>query len=343
MLPFSSVILWSAVLYILFSPLYKKILQRMNKTKKLYEIKRHALAGFFALGTIAIMGGILFFIGFQLVGQGRIFLEQSKEFIANNPFFFTNTELGTSIASMVEKISLGTIDMTSLDIKSEAILFVSTYSENIISITRSLLKNIGSFFLSLTFMSFALYFFYVDGAYLANVVTNAIPIDHKKTKTLFRKFSDVTTNLFKGFFLVAFYQALAAFIIFLIFRVQGALLFSVLILFSSFIPLVGTALIWFPLGVSLLVTHGAALGITFMVLCAVFISFMDNFLRPFFLKDRIKIHPLLIFFSILGGIQVFGLNGILLGPIIIILFFTVVDITLEEDHSQERKTVESAG
>jgi predicted PurR-regulated permease PerM len=68
-----------------------------------------------------------------------------------------------------------------------------------------------------------------------------------------------------------------------------------------------------------------------MILCAFFISFLDNFLRPFFLKDRIKIHPLLIFFSILGGLQVFGFNGILLGPIVVILFFTIVDILLEDD------------
>jgi predicted PurR-regulated permease PerM len=50
-----------------------------------------------------------------------------------------------------------------------------------------------------------------------------------------------------------------------------------------------------------------------------------------FLKDRIKIHPLLIFFSIIGGLQVFGFNGIILGPLVVILFFTIVDIALEED------------
>jgi len=53
-------------------------------------------------------------------------------------------------------------------------------------------------------------------------------------------------------------------------------------------------------------------------------------LRPFFLKDRIKVHPLVIFFAILGGISVFGLNGLLLGPIIVILFFSVLDMIVGE-------------
>ncbi len=329
-LPFASVILWSSVFYILFSPLYMAILRRMNSTKKLYEIKRHLLAGFFALGTMAFMVGVFFFIGFQLIGQGRIFLEQSQSFVSANPNFFSKTELGMTIASLVHKISLGTVDISTMDIKAEVLNFLAMYADNIGSMTGTLLRNIGGFFLSLAFMSFTLYFFYIDGSYLARVVINAIPIDQKNTKQLIMKFRDVTTNLFMGFFLVAFYQASVAFIIFFLFKVDGSLLFSVLILFSTFIPIFGCALIWFPIGASLLVTRGTATGLSFMILCAVFISFLDNFLRPFFLRNRIKIHPLLIFFSILGGIQVFGFNGILLGPVIIILFFTIVDIAHEE-------------
>jgi len=330
-LPFSSVILWSSVFYIVFSPLYAAILRRMNSKKKLYEIKRHLLAGSFALGTMAIMVGIFVFIGFQLIGQGRLFLVQAQDFVAANPHFFSRTELGMTIASLVHKVSLGTVDISTMDIKAEVLKFLATYADNIGGMTRNLLKDIGGFLLSLAFMSFTLYFFYIDGSYLAHVLVTAIPIDQKSTKKLIMKFRDVTTNLFMGFFLVAFYQAAAAFVILFLFRVDGSLLFSVLILFSSFIPIFGTALIWFPIGVTLLLTRGMAAGISFLILCAIFISFLDNFLRPFFLKDRIKIHPLLIFFSILGGLQVFGFNGILLGPVIIILFFTIVDIALEDE------------
>ncbi|HQL34073.1 MAG TPA: AI-2E family transporter, partial [Treponemataceae bacterium] len=178
---------------------------------------------------------------------------------------------------------------------------------------------------------FALYFFYLDAHYLANLFISAIPIDSKSTKQLLNKFRDVTKNLFMGFFMVAFYQAIAAFVIFSIFKIQGALLFSFLILFSSFVPMVGCALIWAPLTVTVFLSQGLGIAIAFAVFCSFFISFMDNFLRPLFLKDRIKIHPLLIFFSILGGLNVFGFNGILLGPLVIILFFTIVDIALEED------------
>jgi predicted PurR-regulated permease PerM len=330
-LPYATVLLWTAVSYILVSPAYLMILRKMDKRKKFYEVKRHFLAGLFAVGTVLLLGGVFFFIVFQLIGQGRIFLTAIQKFLEVNPYFFANTDTGTTIAGLVNRVSLGTVDLSTMDIKAQVLSFVSQYSATIALVTRNLVADIGRFLLSLAFICFALYFFYLDGAYLANLFISAIPIDRASTRRLLHKFHDVTTNLFMGFFLVAFYQAIAAFVIFSSFRVQGSLLFSVLILFSSFIPMVGCALVWLPIGISLIATRGLVTGLVFMALCAVFISFLDNFLRPMFLKDRIKIHPLLIFFSIIGGLQVFGFNGIILGPLVVILFFTIVDIALEED------------
>jgi predicted PurR-regulated permease PerM len=337
-LPYLSVLLWSAVCYILLSPLHSRLLRHMNPGKKLFEIKRYFLAGVFSVGTVLIMAGIFFFIGFQLIGQGKHFLEAAKRFVEANPFFFQNTEAGTTIASAVKQISLGTVDISTIDLKTEMITFLSSSSETVVTLSRSILKNVGNFLLSLAFICFSLYFFYLDGAYLARLVIKAMPIDPKSSRRLLVKFRDVTKNLFMGFFLVAFYQAIAAFVIFSLFRIEGALLFSVMILFCSFIPMIGCAMIWAPLGMSVIISSGPVAGTAFLVLCAVFVSFLDNFLRPFFLKDRVKIHPLLIFFSIMGGLRVFGFNGILLGPLIIILFFTIVDIALEEENSVPSET-----
>lgn len=330
-LPYSSVLLWAAVFYILISPLYNAILRRMRPASRLYEIKRHFLAGLFALGTVVLMAGAFLFIAFQIIGQGREFVEGAMSYVERNPDFFRTNPAGLTIARTIKDISLNNVDMTTLDFKAQIVSFLSSYSATIMATTRDLAKNLGSFLISLVFIAFTLYFFYLDAAYLARVVVTAIPIEQKSTKRLLDKFREVTRNLFMGFFLVAFYQAVAAFVIFSIFRINGSLLFAALVLFASFIPMVGTALVWIPLGFSILVTGNIAGGTVFMVLCAFFIAFLDNFLRPLFLKDRIKIHPLLIFFSILGGLSAFGFNGIVLGPLIIIFFFTIMDIALEEE------------
>lgn len=335
-LPFSGVILWSAFLYILMSPLYIRLLKRLNAAGKFYELKRHLLAGVFALMTVIIVTGALVFLGFKLIGQISHFIEDIKFFVNGNPDFFRTSETGIKIAETVRRLSLGAVDVSNMDIKKELLSLIAKYSNTLVSLTRSLASDVSGFVMSLAFLSFSLFFFYADGVYLARVFVRAIPIETKNTKMLLKKFREVTKSLFLGFFLVAFYQSVAAFAIFKIFDVSGALLFSVLILFSSFVPIFGCALVWFPIGLSLLVARGVVPGVLFMSVCAVFISFLDNFLRPFFLRDRIKIHPLLIFFSILGGLQVFGVNGILLGPIVVILFFTIIDVMLE-DESQAPK------
>ncbi|HPM06870.1 MAG TPA: AI-2E family transporter, partial [Treponemataceae bacterium] len=193
------------------------------------------------------------------------------------------------------------------------------------------------------------YFFYLDGAYLFSLLIKVIPINPKHMDTLAKKFSETIRGLLSGYFLVALYQGIIAFILMKIFGIKAALLFSVLLMFSSFIPLFGAGLIWFPLGIILLFTDSVIKGILFLVLSAFFISFLDNFLRPFFLQDRIKVHPLLIFFAILGGLKIFGLNGLILGPTVIILFFAVLDMLVsfdeenfvEENHNpREKNTIE---
>jgi predicted PurR-regulated permease PerM len=94
--------------------------------------------------------------------------------------------------------------------------------------------------------------------------------------------------------------------------------------------MLGGALVWLPLGIVRIVSGDLVGGIIFTAVSALFISLLDNFIRPIFLQDRIQLHPLIIFFAILGGLYNFGFNGLILGPIVVILFLTVLDLFLTE-------------
>ncbi len=324
--PFFSVILWSVFLYVIISPLQRRILTRMDSAKRFYEAKRHLLAAGFAGGTVIIIIVPLFFIGFILIQQLLHFLGDAEAFINQNPYFFHTGEPGNPIADIISKLSFGYVDLGDIDIKQQLIQFISQYSSKIFALGTAAVKNTGSFIISFLFVIFSLYFFYLDGPYLGSLFARAIPINPGYMNTLIKKFSEITRHLFSGYFLVALYQGVVAFILMEIFRVQGALLFSVVLMFCSFIPIFGAATVWLPVGITIIVTSSVWKGVLFLILSGFCISFLDNFLRPMFLKDRIKVHPLLIFFSILGGLEIFGFNGLLLGPMDIILFFTILDI-----------------
>jgi predicted PurR-regulated permease PerM len=97
----------------------------------------------------------------------------------------------------------------------------------------------------------------------------------------------------------------------------------------SFIPIGGTALIWGPTAIILLIGGAILKGIVLVGIGVFVISMVDNLLRPFFISTRTNIHPLLLFFAVLGGVQAFGLIGVIAGPLIATLFLTLIEIYIQ--------------
>jgi len=116
------------------------------------------------------------------------------------------------------------------------------------------------------------------------------------------------------------------FVLSTIFGFKNALVLGTLTGIASFVPMVGTGLVWGPLSLYLFLTGDVLRALLFLVLAAFFVAFMDNFLKPVILGERLRIHPLMIFFSILGGINIFGLNGLILGPLVVAVFFAAVEL-----------------
>lgn len=329
-LPYASVLLWSAILYIMFGPLYRKLLKKLNPDSRWFKMKQRIIAASFSVGIILLVAGILFFFVIKLIGQGQMFVKKVMNFFITHPQLF-RMQKDAPLNQLVMQISMETIDLSVFDFKKELMNFFIQYADTIIRYATGIVKNVGNFVISLLFMCFALYFLFVDGQYLGSVFVTAIPIQVSEGQKLAAKIKDTITNLFMGYFLVSICQFAAAFIVYTIFQVEGALLLSFLTFFSSFLPLLGCALVWAPIGIEILLTAGWLKGLLFLCVAGFLISSIDNFLRPMFLKNRIQIHPLLIFFSILGGIRFFNLNGIVLGPLFVILFFTLIDIARTSD------------
>lgn len=269
-------------------------------------------------------------IGVLLVHQLTTFLKEIEVFINENQGFITESEFGQWVLGILNEMSPNFIVPDMKSVQLNLLSMVQQYSSNIIKVGTSILSGTGSFLLSILFILFMLFFLFLDGPYLVSLVAKAIPIAPANMKTLMQKFSDITRHLFSGYLLIALYQGVVAFILMLIFQVPGNLLFSVALMLVSFIPIGGTAIVWVPIGIFIFFSMSAWQGILFLVLAAVLISSMDNFLRPLLLQSTIQIHTLLIFFAILGGIQFFGINGLLLGPMTVILFFTVLDMITEK-------------
>nr|MCR5698211.1 AI-2E family transporter [Treponemataceae bacterium] len=338
--PFYSIILWSLLLYFMASPLYKKIIKRFDPQKKSYQFKCSLMSGIFAVCTMLIIMLLFIFIGVRLVSQLASFTQSAEAYIRENPDFLNESDLSIKLKAFFEKNNISTEWMQNFSLRAQVMNFFQKYGSKIFSLSRTVISGTGNMLVSSVFMIFVLFFFYRDASYLSKLLINAMPINSLYTTKLLTKFSEVLRGLTSGYLLVALYQGIIAFILMSIFKIPSALLFSVILMFFSFVPMFGCAIIWAPIGITMCFTSSVWQGILFLLLSAIFVSGLDNFLRPMLLKDRIKVHPLVIFFAILGGIKIFGLNGLILGPLVIIMFFTLLDL-LSSDGKEESEKLEA--
>ena len=331
--PFFTVLLWSILLYIILKPLHQRYAVSFDRTTIKGKVLSSVLALVFSFSTVILLLVLLFFVGFQLFRQAIEIINQARDFLASR--VFSDSSLLEDISRIIRELSSDLIVISADEIRSHIMGYLSSGLQNLIRFSGHLVRDLGIFYLNCIFMVFILFFFFVDGDYLSRLALRVIPIRKEYIKVVAAKFKEITRKLVLGYIIVALAEAAAAFIIFSIFDVSGSLVFSVLVFFSAFIPMVGPSIIWLPLGLLRIFSGNMWAGILLMVVSGSCISSIETFLRPIILRDQIHLHPLIIFFAILGGITVFGFNGIILGPMVMIIFFTVFDLFLTENKLEQ--------
>ena len=326
--PFFTALLWSILLYIIIKPLHQKCVTSFNRNTIKGKICCNAIALVFSFGTVILILIPLAFVGFQLFKQVTELIRKALDYTALHSLSYSS--LLEDFSRIVRELSSEQIVINADELRIQIQDYLRSGLQNLLRMSGHAARNVGSFFLGLVFMFFSLFFFFADGNYLSRLALRVIPIRKEYINALVTKFKEITRKLVLGYIIVALAEAVAAFIIFSVFRVTGSLVFATLIFFAAFIPMVGPAIVWFPVGLLRIINGDLVNGITLMLISAVLLSSTDNFLRPIILRDRIQLHPLIIFFAILGGISSFGFNGIILGPMSVIIFLTVFDLFLSE-------------
>jgi predicted PurR-regulated permease PerM len=165
-----------------------------------------------------------------------------------------------------------------------------------------------------------------DGRTLAQGVKDAIPLRGDQKATLFARIADVLRATVKGSVLVAIAQGALGGIAFWFLGIHAALLWAVLMAFLSLIPAVGATLVWLPVAIYFLATGAIWQGIGLILYGVLVIGLVDNLLRPFLVGKGTKLPDYVVLISTLGGIQVFGLNGFVIGPLIAAMFMVSWEI-----------------
>jgi predicted PurR-regulated permease PerM len=178
-------------------------------------------------------------------------------------------------------------------------------------------------------MLFLLFFLYRDGdlgiAYLRSIV----PLNDRETDHLFSRLVDTVRATVMGHFLVAAIQGLAAGIAFASLGISSASLLGVATVFFAMVPSFGAFVVWVPIAIYLAIMHHWIQAGILMAVGTFVISTLDNVLNPVLVGAQLRLHTVPIFLSIVGGISLFGISGLILGPIVFALTQSLLDIWRE--------------
>ncbi|MFH1386474.1 MAG: AI-2E family transporter [bacterium] len=198
---------------------------------------------------------------------------------------------------------------------------------------QGIVKGIPNVIMSIFIIIFSTYYFLKHGRDLYSFFSEVVPLPEGKYKQIIKRFDDLSRGMIMGQVVVGVVQGVLSAIGFALIGVPGALLLGALTAIISIIPLLGAAIIWVPVDIYLflngMMTGNYLPAVSLLIYGTFVISSIDNILKPKIVGDHAKVHPLIVLFGILGGIQLFGLPGILIGPLILTIFDLVIEIYKE--------------
>ena len=309
--PFFVPIGWAIVFAIVLYPVHTFFLK---------YVKVGSLSAILILVLILITTlGPLSYISYQLAHElQNISFEHTTEEIVgvfNQPL----------IRPVVDRI-LSVFGVTEAQFRASIIENVSKLGKNLLGLAGGRIGDVINGAFNFLLMAFTLFFLLKDGPKFLTKITGYMPFpDHEKQR-LAKQVKDIVVSTIYGGVVVALVQGLIGGIAFAVVGLRAPVLWGLAMSLTSFIPLVGCALVWVP-ATAYLFLKGLTTQALILAAVGVFgISVVDNILRPIIIRGRVSMPLLLVFFSVFGGIQVFGLLGLVLGPLVVAVFVSVLGI-----------------
>lgn len=321
----SDIVVASLVAYI-FYPVYNRIKRHTGRKR---------LSAFLSSAVLILL--LLIPMAFMLNAVSRQAYQAyqvSKDTLGVEEIFNLDCEgndaLICRVSNRLESVGLDTDYYLSESLKKTSISFVNAISEFILSIPGKVLD--------LFVIIFMTYYLFVDGRKIIRRFWKFLPIKKEHQEVLIKRFNDVTHAVIFGSLITAAVQGFLGGIGFYAVGLPAPILWGMLMAFTSLIPFLGTGIVWAPASIYLVImgviTSDMLMvgkGIGLFVYGMLIVGTVDNLIKPKIIGGRGKIHPAVVLIGVLGGLRFFGILGLVIGPIILALFLTLIK-TYEEEY-----------
>lgn len=301
--PFIGVLEWAIVLVIVFYPVHRRL------TKKISHRGLSALLSCLLVILIVILPLTLLTIGVaQELAKVAPNLPAQISQLMN-----TQTPVFGRISDWIQA-RFGIDTLRSQEFLVEQL---KRSSEFLLGFSWSLVGNILGGIVKAFFVVFTMYYLFKDGDQIVKRLPAALPVSAQQGEAIIARTQKVVSASVYGVVTIAALQGLLGGFAFWLLGLPSPVLWAVLMTFLCMIPIAGSFLVWLPLSIYLMASGHWIKAVLLILWGALVVSTIDNFLRPKLIKNQTKLHELFVFFSVLGGISVFGLLGIVLGPVVL--------------------------
>lgn len=318
--PYVEPILIAYLLGMLVYPLHQRLVSRIGGHHNLGAVLSCIL-----LTLVLLVPTVL--VVLAIVQQGALYAVDARQWVTNGgPDQVLHQPWLQQVKSAASRV-LPDSALEPDNIREQLLATVSTLGKSFVGVGTSIVGSFTQFLVQFSLMLFVLFFVLRDYHKVVGFLRHIVPLSRSQEDILLKDMVDVTKSALLGSFLTAITQGILGGIAVAIAGFP-ALFWGTIIAFASLIPVVGAALVWLPMALFLFLQGHTYMAIFLVVWGAAVIGSVDNFLRPMFMRGSSTMNAVVIFFSILGGLNLFGIMGLLYGPLIFSL--TLVLIRLYE-------------
>src|ERR1041384_8022280 len=301
--PFLGVLAWAIVLVIVFYPVHKQLGNR---------IQRRGLRAL--LSCVLVVLVIVLPLAVLVVAVA----EELAKAVPNLPSQASDlANRQTPLFGKVSEWLHNTFGVDTLRLQEFLIQQVRNAGQGLLGASFNLVGNIVSSIIKAFFVIFTMYYLFRDSDKILARLPDAFPLRREQSEAIILRIQQVVSASVYGVVSIAVIQGILGGLMFWILGIPSPLLWAVLMAFVCMIPVAGSFLVWLPLSIYLMIGGYWTRAIVLVVWGGLVISTIDNFLRPKLVGGQTRLHELLVFFSVLGGLSVLGLLGIVLGPVVL--------------------------
>jgi predicted PurR-regulated permease PerM len=311
--PFFSILLLATILTVVFRPLFREVLKVIRG--------RRTLASLITCLLILLLIVLpMFFLGVVVTKQSMNLYQTIQAKVTDDSAArFEEFQNRPYVKWALNQVG-GWLQVEQPNLRTAAEQTVSILSRFVVSQSPSLLKGAGELLFGFLLMFISMFFLFRDGPLLLDLLKASNPLPPAYESEIIKRFQDVSYATFFGSILTAVAQGVAGAVLFWALGIQSALFWGSIIALVSLIPIVGAFLVWLPWASYLFLIGQSWRALIMLAVGGLVVSSLDNVLKPMIIQGRTNMHPLLVFLSVLGGMNAFGFLGIVVGPLIVALF-----------------------